>query len=248
MSDLPRFNLPARVLHWSMAALILVMLLIGVAMVASLADYHVLVTVHRPLGFLILLLAVVRLTNRWRHPPPPLPADLPCWQRRAGPCLARRPLRAHASHAPCRLGDAGGGTRSGGPRRAVRAATDRSPQPARLRLAARAPRRAGLRAVRPHPRPSRGGAAPRLNTSGRCIRQHGALATPLGYGAPGRRLSRRPNRPACLAPSTTVVASGSASPRPLRGDGNIDRCVHAPGSRGSPDRAFLTYEIRKITS
>ncbi|GJD64675.1 cytochrome b [Methylobacterium frigidaeris] len=88
MSDLPRFNLPARVLHWSMAALILVMLLIGVAMVASLADYHVLVAVHRPLGLLILLLAVVRLANRWRHPPPTLPADLPAWQQRA----------AHASH------------------------------------------------------------------------------------------------------------------------------------------------------
>ncbi|TNC12973.1 cytochrome b [Methylobacterium terricola] len=88
MSDLPRFNLLARLLHWSMAAAILAMLLIGVAMVASLADYHVLVGVHRPLGLLILLLVVVRLANRWRHPPPTLPADLPGWQRRA----------AHASH------------------------------------------------------------------------------------------------------------------------------------------------------
>lgn len=88
MSNLPRFNLLARLLHWGMAALILAMLLIGVAMVASLADYHVLVAVHRPLGLLILLLAVVRLANRWSHPPPPLPADLPAWQRRA----------AHASH------------------------------------------------------------------------------------------------------------------------------------------------------
>ncbi len=88
MSDLPRFNLLARLLHWSMAAMILAMLLIGVAMVASLADYHVLVAVHRPLGLLILLLLFVRIANRWRHPPPPLPADLPAWQRRA----------AHASH------------------------------------------------------------------------------------------------------------------------------------------------------
>jgi cytochrome b561 len=83
-----RFNRPARLLHWTMAVLILAMLLIGVAMVASLADYHVLVALHRPLGLLILLLAVVRLANRWRHPPPPLPADLPAWQTRA----------AHASH------------------------------------------------------------------------------------------------------------------------------------------------------
>jgi len=83
-----RFNLPARLLHWSMAALILAMLFIGVAMVTSLADYHALVALHRPLGILILLLAAVRLANRWRHPPPPLPLDLPAWQRQA----------AHASH------------------------------------------------------------------------------------------------------------------------------------------------------
>ncbi|MBB2960873.1 cytochrome b [Methylobacterium sp. R2-1] len=88
MTDPIGFNPPARLLHWSMAALILAMLLIGVAMVTSLADYHALVALHRPLGLLILLLAVLRLANRWRCPPPPLPSDLPAWQRRA----------AHASH------------------------------------------------------------------------------------------------------------------------------------------------------
>lgn len=88
MTPSPRFTLPARLLHWSMAVLILAMLLIGVAMVTSLADYHVLVSLHRPLGILILVLALLRLANRWRHAPPPLPADLPLWQRRA----------AHASH------------------------------------------------------------------------------------------------------------------------------------------------------
>ncbi|WP_342147934.1 cytochrome b [Methylorubrum sp. SB2] len=88
MTQSTRFNGPARLLHWSMAALILAMLFIGVAMVASLADYGTLVALHRPLGLLILILAVLRLANRWRRPPPPLPADLPPWQRRA----------AHASH------------------------------------------------------------------------------------------------------------------------------------------------------
>jgi cytochrome b561 len=88
VTDPTRFNRPARLLHWSMAALILTMLLIGVAMVTSLADYHALVALHRPIGILILLLALVRLANRWRHPPPPLPSDLPVWQRWA----------AHASH------------------------------------------------------------------------------------------------------------------------------------------------------
>jgi len=83
-----RFTLPARLLHWSMAVLILAMLPIGAAMVTSLGDYHALVSLHRPLGVLILALALLRLAYRRRHPPPPLPADLPRWQRRA----------AHASH------------------------------------------------------------------------------------------------------------------------------------------------------
>ncbi|XYD06637.1 cytochrome b/b6 domain-containing protein [Methylobacterium sp. NMS12] len=88
MTETARFNRPARLLHWTMAALILAMLLIGVAMVTSLADYGALVALHRPLGILILLLAGLRLANRWRHAPPPLPADLPGWQKRA----------AHGSH------------------------------------------------------------------------------------------------------------------------------------------------------
>ena len=88
MTETARFNRPARLLHWTMAALILAMLLIGAAMVTSLADYSTLVALHRPLGILILLLAGLRLANRWRHAPPPLPANLPVWQRRA----------AHGSH------------------------------------------------------------------------------------------------------------------------------------------------------
>ncbi|MFD1303764.1 cytochrome b [Methylobacterium marchantiae] len=66
-----------------MAGLIFAMLFIGVAMMTSLAHYHTLVALHRPLGMGILILAVLRLLNRWRHPPPELPLDLPGWQRRA---------------------------------------------------------------------------------------------------------------------------------------------------------------------
>ena len=73
----PHFNLTARVLHWSMAVLILTMLFVGIGMVASLSLRPTLVSLHRPLGIAILLLVIVRLTNRLRHPPPPLPADLP---------------------------------------------------------------------------------------------------------------------------------------------------------------------------
>lgn len=71
------FPLLSRLLHWTMALLILAMLFIGVAMVSSLSDYHRLVTIHRPLGILLLVLAAVRLINRLLSPPPPLPAAMP---------------------------------------------------------------------------------------------------------------------------------------------------------------------------
>lgn len=71
------FDALARLLHWGMALLILAMLFVGVGMVASLSLRPVLIELHRPLGAAILLLALLRLANRWRSPPPPLPADLP---------------------------------------------------------------------------------------------------------------------------------------------------------------------------
>src|ERR1700726_3149906 len=71
-----QFTVFSRLLHWTMAAMILTMLCIGVAMVASLANYHVLVSIHRPLGIAILLLVVVRFVNRLLNPPPPFPATM----------------------------------------------------------------------------------------------------------------------------------------------------------------------------
>jgi cytochrome b561 len=71
-----QFTAFSRLLHWTMAAMVLTMLCIGVAMVASLADYHVLVSIHRPLGIAILILVVVRFVNRLLNPPPPLPATM----------------------------------------------------------------------------------------------------------------------------------------------------------------------------
>jgi cytochrome b561 len=88
MAQPTQFSVLSRVLHWTMAAMILAMLFIGVGMVASLADYHWLVSIHKPLGVLILILAAIRLLNRRLNPAPPLPAGMPAWQRFA----------AHASH------------------------------------------------------------------------------------------------------------------------------------------------------
>ncbi|MGH7871129.1 MAG: cytochrome b [Candidatus Binatia bacterium] len=78
-SKFPAFS---RLLHWTMAAMVLTMLCIGVAMVVSLGSYHVLVSIHRPLGIAILILVVVRFVNRLLNPPPPFPATMSraeCW-------------------------------------------------------------------------------------------------------------------------------------------------------------------------
>jgi cytochrome b561 len=83
------FTVAARLLHWLMAVMIVAMVFIGVGMVASVSQRHDwLVRIHKPLGIAILALALLRLAVRLRHPPPPLPADLPAVQKRA----------AHASH------------------------------------------------------------------------------------------------------------------------------------------------------
>jgi cytochrome b561 len=71
-----QFALQSRILHWLMAAMLLVMLFIGVTMVASLGDYHLLVAIHRPLGIMILILAAVRLINRICTKLPPFPPTM----------------------------------------------------------------------------------------------------------------------------------------------------------------------------
>ncbi|VXB07663.1 Cytochrome B [Luteimonas sp. 9C] len=78
----------ARALHWSMAVLILAMLFVGVAMVSSMTLRPSLLMLHRPIGIALLVLVIVRLVHRLRRRTPPLPADLPGWQRAA----------AHGSH------------------------------------------------------------------------------------------------------------------------------------------------------
>jgi len=59
-----QFPFFSRILHWTMAVMVLAMLFIGIGMVASLSEYHRLVTIHKPLGILILILVTIRLVNR----------------------------------------------------------------------------------------------------------------------------------------------------------------------------------------
>ncbi|MBX9843316.1 MAG: cytochrome b [Xanthobacteraceae bacterium] len=82
------FPLLSRILHWTMAAMVLAMLFIGIGMVSSVSQYHRLVAIHKPLGILVLILVAIRLLNRLLNPPPPLPSGMPGWQR----------VAAHGSH------------------------------------------------------------------------------------------------------------------------------------------------------
>jgi len=78
MIPIERFTPPQRFLHWLMALCILAMLFIGVGMVSTVEPkYLTLVSIHKRLGTLIFILALIRIFVRLRYHAPPLPADLP---------------------------------------------------------------------------------------------------------------------------------------------------------------------------
>jgi cytochrome b561 len=73
-----RFPLALRLLHWTMALLVVAMLFVGVGMVSTAGPaYPALLALHRPIGIAILALACIRLAIRLATKAPPLPADLP---------------------------------------------------------------------------------------------------------------------------------------------------------------------------
>jgi cytochrome b561 len=79
------YRAPARLIHWVMAVLLLMTIPAGFIMLREgiarpLQD--TLFIFHKNVGVILLLLAVLRLAYRWRHPAPPLPASVPGWQRR----------------------------------------------------------------------------------------------------------------------------------------------------------------------
>jgi cytochrome b561 len=77
-----RFTLLSRILHWTMAPMVIAQLFIGVTMVAALSYYPLLLAIHRPLGVAILVFAVVRMANRLTHRPPPFLATMSRAERR----------------------------------------------------------------------------------------------------------------------------------------------------------------------
>ena len=77
-----QFTMPMRLLHWTMAIMVLSMFCIGLTMVASLAYYHVLISIHRPLGIAILILVLIRFVNRRLSTLPPFPPTMSPLERR----------------------------------------------------------------------------------------------------------------------------------------------------------------------
>lgn len=59
----------ARILHWTMAAAIIPLLVFGQQTMGN-HQIHLLPTIHASAGFVILILLVVRVWWRWRNPPP----------------------------------------------------------------------------------------------------------------------------------------------------------------------------------
>ena len=86
----PGYTLTARVLHWLTAALVLLMVPLGVAIANEWGGpaQELLYNLHKSLGALLIPLVLIRLINRFTNPPPPLPSDIPGIQRFA----------AHATH------------------------------------------------------------------------------------------------------------------------------------------------------
>jgi cytochrome b561 len=82
-TDRWQFSGAMRFLHWLTAAMVLTMLGIGVAMVASLGDYHRLVSLHRPLGIAILIVVVIRFVVRSFSTLPPFPPTMSPQERLA---------------------------------------------------------------------------------------------------------------------------------------------------------------------
>jgi cytochrome b561 len=77
-----RYSPVARLLHWLTVLLVLTMIVLGIAMVylvpeSAAALSHRLYNTHESLGVVVLLVMLLRLIRRWRHPPAPLPRHVP---------------------------------------------------------------------------------------------------------------------------------------------------------------------------
>src|SRR2546423_10718793 len=92
MSKVPgsRYTAVAQLLHWVIAALIVTQFTLGWMQDDLPPGLHKLALLarHKSFGMTVLMLAIIRLAWRWRHPAPPLPAGMNRMER----------MLAHVSH------------------------------------------------------------------------------------------------------------------------------------------------------
>lgn len=76
-----RYAPSSRWLHWITAVLVAVVIVFGIWIYyfepADQAFKLRLYNIHESLGVIVFVLTLIRILNRYRHPPPPLPADTP---------------------------------------------------------------------------------------------------------------------------------------------------------------------------
>jgi hypothetical protein len=133
----PAYTITARVLHWTTAFLILIMIPLGVVMANDWggSQKDLLYDLHRSLGAVLIPILALRLIYRLANPPLPLPDVIPAMQRRAADMthwslyalLIAQPLR--------RLGRDVGLSRGNYGIRLVRAAADLAREPRFLGMA-----------------------------------------------------------------------------------------------------------------
>jgi hypothetical protein len=112
-----RYTLTAQALHWITAALMFVALPVAWVMVnmpETAARRSLLFTLHKSIGLTIVMIVVLRLAWRAKHPPPPLGVRLNSWEKGT----------AIVSHWMTRWGTGAHATRAGGKRLSFQHAQD----------------------------------------------------------------------------------------------------------------------------
>lgn len=82
MADVTRYTKTAIALHWTIAVLIVGLIIFGLLMTnPNMPNRFVIYQLHKSFGILVLILSVFRLVWRWLHKPPPLPEHMKRWEK-----------------------------------------------------------------------------------------------------------------------------------------------------------------------